>query len=115
MTQDSTDNRRKWERCVLQMMVEAVRTQRRYGEPARIVNLRLKDMSRGGMGAHSPIALDPAEPITIFFPPMGSQPGHDFTARVVRCEREEDIYGVGLCFQEGLAEQASPFNEAKQE
>ncbi|MDP6379880.1 MAG: PilZ domain-containing protein [Phycisphaerae bacterium] len=104
MSETQRDNRRKWQRRILQMPVEAVRTQREPGEPSRVVNLRLQDVSQGGLGATSPVMLSAGEHITVFFPPIGTQPGRDLLASVVRCEQTQDRFGIGLAFHKNLEE-----------
>jgi len=104
MAEAGSGERRKWQRSILQVPVEAVRTRYRQDEASRVINLHLRDVSRGGVGGLSPVRLDPAEAITVFFPPLGSSPGRDLATRVVRCEQSHDLYHIGLAFHESLDE-----------
>ena len=104
MAEAGEGERRKWPRSILQMPVEAVRTRLPQAETARVINLHLRNVSRGGIGGMSPVRLEPAENITVFFPPIGSSPGRDVSARVVRCDQAHDLYHIGLAFHENLDE-----------
>ncbi len=91
--------RRRHPRSVVGMPVEAVRPHLPQGHPDRVMGLRITDVSRGGAGAMAHRPLPPAEPLTLFLPPLGSDRGRDARGRVVRCEDCQDHWTIGIAFE----------------
>jgi len=58
------------------------------------------NVSRGGVSALSQEALTPAQPLTLFFPPVGPGTGRDTRGQVVRCDDLGGHYSVGIAFEE---------------
>jgi hypothetical protein len=80
------------------MPVQAVRRTAPVDDPRRFVGLHVLNVSRGGVGAVSQESLDQTEPLLIFFPPLGAGRGSDVAGRVVRCNRHEERFSVGIVF-----------------
>jgi hypothetical protein len=94
------DDRRRFRRSIFGMPIQAVRHASDEPSPNRTVKLHVLNMSRGGVGAVSPEEIGADEVVTLFFPPMGPFRGRDTSGRVVRCDRCEDRYTVGIAFEE---------------
>jgi hypothetical protein len=50
------------------------------------LSLMLRDLSLGGLAAHTDRPINRGERVTIFFPPQGPARGWDAYGRVVRCD-----------------------------
>jgi hypothetical protein len=96
--------RRQHPRSVLGMPVEAIRRHLPECHPERVVGLHVTNLSRGGVRAESHRPLPPAEPITLFLPPLGPDHGQDTRGRVVRCDAAGDRWAIGIAFEEPLPE-----------
>ncbi|HUU91701.1 MAG TPA: PilZ domain-containing protein [Phycisphaerae bacterium] len=92
-------DRRKFQRAVIGMPVRAVLGDAVPDDPRRIVGLRVLNVSRGGVSATSQEALSPSQPLTLFFPPVGSGKGRDTRGQVVRCDDLGGHYSVGIAFE----------------
>ncbi|KPK48718.1 MAG: hypothetical protein AMK72_06250 [Planctomycetes bacterium SM23_25] len=93
-------DRRKFRRSVIGIPVQAVLHDALPDDSRRVVGLHVLNISRGGMSAASQEALVPAQPLTVFFPPVGSGRGRDTRGQVVRCADLGDHYSVGIAFEE---------------
>ncbi len=92
--------RRKYQRCVVGIPVQAVRPDAPQDDPRRLIGLHVLDLSRGGAGAASQEALSPDQPLILLFPPLGSGRGRDTPGQVVRCDGRGSHYAVGIAFEE---------------
>ena len=96
--------RRRYPRCIVGMPVQAVRADTPQDDPRRMVGLHVLDLSRGGVGAASQEAIKPAQPLVLFFPPVGPGRGRDTPGMVVRCQERGTHYAVGIAFEEPWSE-----------
>jgi hypothetical protein len=94
-----SEERRQFLRAAVQVPASAVRRNASLDHSARIVNLRIVNLSRGGIGANAPEPLFRGEPVVVFFPPMGSRRGRDSHGRVVRCTEVGGEHYVGIAFE----------------
>ena len=62
----------------------------------RLVLLDLKDISRGGIGAHMSEPLELGSPIQVLIPSRGFDKPIDLRGKVVRCLRCENGYDIGI-------------------
>ena len=83
-------------RRIAQHVTVVVSTKSPDGLGKRISSLRLRDMSHTGIGASCSDRLQRDAKLTLLFPPHGAERGFDVTGQVVRCERAEDGYEVGI-------------------
>ncbi|MFO8015415.1 MAG: PilZ domain-containing protein [Phycisphaerae bacterium] len=104
MADDSSTRpeRRRHPRSVVGIPVEAVRRDLPPRDPNRVVGLHVTDLSPSGAGAVVYRPLPTEEPVTLFFPPMGSAEARDTRGRVVRCEGRRDHWQVGIAFEDPL-------------
>ena len=99
-TGSKRSDRRKFKRAVIGIPVQAVLRDALPEDSRRVVGLHVLDVSRGGARVASQQALTPAQPLTLFFPPVGPGKGRDTRGQVVRCDDLGDRYGVGIVFEE---------------
>jgi len=69
----------------------------------KIRSLALMNMSDGGLGATCQDAIEPGSQITVFIPPHGPERGHDVFGRVIRCDRRDYGFEIGVTFDRQLA------------
>jgi PilZ domain len=93
-------DRRRFQRSVVGMPVQAIRPINPPEDPTRVIGLHVLNVSRGGVGAISQANLASEEPVVLFFPPLGPGRGRDTRGQVVRCEQCDDHYAVGIAFDE---------------
>jgi hypothetical protein len=72
-----------------------------------VVSLYVKDISKGGICGVLSEELARDEELMLFIPPQGGRGGRDVRGRVVRCERIESQYRIGVAFNDPLAESGS--------
>ena len=65
----------------------------------KIGSIDLTDLSGTGLGAIATEAIPLGSLLTVFFPAHGPEGGPDATGRVVRCERREEGYEIGVRFE----------------
>lgn len=92
--------RRRYQRCVVGIPVQAVRPDAPQDDPRRVIGLHILDLSRGGAGAASQEALEQDQALILLFPPVGSGKGRDTPGQVVRCDGRGSHYAVGIAFEE---------------
>jgi len=63
--------------------------------------LQMQDISRSGMGAVSDRWLYPGQKIVLCLPTHPSSGRRNLAATVVRCQKAQDGYGIGLEFDHG--------------
>jgi len=97
-------DRRKFRRSVVGIPVQAVLRDALPDDSDRVVGLHVLNVSRGGASVASQEALVPAQPLTLFFPPVGPGKGRDARGQVVRCDDLGTCYSVGIVFEEPWAE-----------
>lgn len=93
-------DRRKFRRSVVGIPVQGVLHGAAPDDCHRVVGFHVLSLSRGGAGVVSQEALVPAQPLTLFFPPVGSGKGCDTRGQVVRCDDLGNHYSVGIAFEE---------------
>ncbi len=93
-------DRRKFKRSVVGIPVQGVLHGAASEAARRVVGFHVLSLSRGGVGVVSQEALVPAQPLTLFFPPVGSGKGRDTRGQVVRCDDLGNHYSVGIAFEE---------------
>jgi len=95
----SRKERRQHPRSVVGIPVEMVRRNLPEQDPNRVMGLHVTDLSRGGARAVSHRPLPRAEPVTMFFPPLGSARGEDTVGQIVRCDACGTCWEVGIAFE----------------
>jgi c-di-GMP-binding flagellar brake protein YcgR len=82
--------------------------QAKQEEPYR---LRMSNFSLGGLCAVSTVPMKPDERLTMRLASHGNHPPLELTGRVVRCQRQEDEFCVGIEFCQTRPEAtASPWH-----
>lgn len=69
----------------------------------KITKLALRDVSAQGMGAVCRDELLPGTRVAILMPPHGVENGFDLFGRVIRCERCDAGYEIGIALDELLS------------
>lgn len=97
--------RRQFRRFPMHLLVQARRddlVDREAADPQarpeESVSLELLNFSLGGMRGVSSLALRRDERLTLVVPPFGTRPEIDVTGRVVRCQRTDTGFDVGIEF-----------------
>ena len=103
-TPSSQQERRKFQRSVVGIPIQAVRQTAPENDPRRFVGLHVLNISRGGVGAITHEQIAEREPLVLFFPPLGPGRGRDERCQVIRCTRKDNHYHVGLAFESPWAE-----------
>jgi hypothetical protein len=62
------------------------------------LNLRLRDLSMGGLSAIADQPLEAGERLSVTFPTLEKHPGWDVLGRVLRCEPSALGYRVAVAF-----------------
>lgn len=101
----SEKERRRFRRYVVPMHVVAVRrdSQSPTKKP-RTVCLHVKDISRGGLCVVQGEKVSCDDELMLFIPPQGDRGGQNVRGRVLRCDRIETHYLVGIAFCEPVGE-----------
>lgn len=105
-SQSRTDEeRRQFKRFPMRLLIQARRDDLADadalpsdGRPERNVTLEVENFSLGGLRGASSMALRRDERLTLTMPPFGTRPQLEVTGRVVRCQRNEDRFDVGIEF-----------------
>lgn len=92
-------DRREFTRSVIGIPVQAVLHDAPTDDSHRVIGLHVLNVSRGGASVASQEALAPAQPLTLFFPPVGSGKGRDTRGQVVRCDNLGNHYSLGIAFE----------------
>jgi hypothetical protein len=66
----------------------------------RMLALKLRDISEGGIGATAQQPVAVGSRITLFFPPHGTEPGFDRVGTVIRCLSIDDRHDLGIAFEQ---------------
>jgi PilZ domain len=97
--------RRQFKRFPMQLVVHAQRDDLIDADapspdsrPEQNVTLEVENFSLGGMRGFSPTAMRRDERVTVVMPPFGTRPQLNVTGWVVRCERLESRFDVGIEF-----------------
>ena len=109
---DKTDERsgrerRRHHRYIVPMHVVAVLCDQAVEEGRRILNLQIKDISKGGVCGVVENEVVDNEQLILFIPPQGGRGGRDVRGRVTRCDRLEGHYRIGVAFSNPLEEAAN--------
>jgi hypothetical protein len=78
------------------------------GPHPALANLRLRDVSDGGLAATTSVELAVADPVTVLLPPglasglPSNGVGRPFPGRVVRCSRRGRLFQVAVAFDAAL-------------
>ena len=89
--------RRRHPRTHLQMNLRGIRLDPECCEPTDC--LRMRDISRNGMGAQSDHPFYPGQHILLSLPILRGAGRRSVNARVVRCSRGREGYAIGLEFE----------------
>ena len=102
---DPERERRQFKRFPMRLAVQARRDDlvrndepESDARPEHKVSLEVIDFSLGGLRGASALALRRNERVTLRVPPFGTRPQVDVTGRVVRCQRQENRFDVGIEF-----------------
>jgi hypothetical protein len=96
--------RRRADRHCISGRVTAVRSERLDDGPHNhICSLQMLDISDSGLGAVVGEPVEPGSRIAVFFPPHGPEHGFDLLGTIVRCQRREQGWEVGIQFEQKAA------------
>lgn len=95
--------RRQFRRFPMALDVQAHRDDLGDGEaskdrPEAALSLKVRNFSLGGMRGVSVMPFRRDERVTVKMPPFGTRPRIAVTGRVVRCDRADDGWDVGIEF-----------------
>jgi hypothetical protein len=96
--------RRRADRHCISGRVTGVRNERLADGPHnRICSLQMLDISDTGLGAVVGEPVEPGARIAVFFPAHGPERGFDLVGTIVRCQRREQGWEVGIRFEQKAA------------
>ena len=70
------------------------------GGAGKMLALKLRDISDGGIGATAQQPVAVGSRITVFFPPHGAEAGFDLVGTIIRCRSVDDRHDLGIAFEQ---------------
>lgn len=66
----------------------------------KMLALKLRDISDGGIGATAQQPVAVGSRITVFFPPHGAEPGFDLVGTIIRCRSVDNRHDLGVALEQ---------------